>query len=561
MTKPNGAMNGHGPIKPDDDKDKLPEVHITSLNDKDEKDELPITHYIKHGHEDHGHENGGFDPDECPDGLRSPALSRRGTWMKTRSRKNSMKSIKSRASSLLSLKSIKDMMTKETIMTIWIQSALPFLIAGLGSIGAGVALNQAQQFALFVNIPQMIGLSTPIMGLKGNLDMTFASRLATMSHQGKLDTWSGIKKRVPINMMLVQAQAIIISFFATAITLALSAIQNALHIQGAPSMDSLGSHIPLMIATGLLTICTSCGVMDTVMATMVIVSRRKNVNPDNITAPIAASMGDLACMCLLVAYGSVLYIPYNSNASWKMVPSIIVIIAIIGLWPFWLYKCLQDEKCRAMLKTSWFSLIASAVFSACGGFILQICINSFPEMSLYQPLMAGIAGNRVAVQSSRIASRLFTHHTSGELPKGNTLWKYTSVLRCYFSKDDDSGAARLLLATAVPFQAIFVSLTYLVSYLLHKAGVINPLPMINWQFTLGYLAAAFVQIFILLYCCQFLVFAMWRYKVDPDLHSIPILTGMGDLFGTTWAALAFIILYQITPSSIRTCWDADVKCS
>ncbi|CAJ0566719.1 unnamed protein product, partial [Mesorhabditis spiculigera] len=284
MTVPNGGAP-HDNEK-DDAHDKLPEIHLAA-------DGLPpMHHYIKH-HEDHGHENGAFDDD----GLKSPPLSRRGTWMKTRSRRNSLKSLRSRASSIV--ESIKDVMSKETIMTIWIQSALPFLIAGLGSIGAGVALNQAQQFPLFVKIPQMIALSTPIMGLKGNLDMTFASRLATMSHQGKLDTWDGIKKRVPINMMLVQAQAMVISFFATALTLALSAIQNAVGVAGAPSMDSIGVHIPLMIATGLMTICTSCGVMDTVMATMVIVSRRKNVNPDNITAPIAASMGDLACMCLL----------------------------------------------------------------------------------------------------------------------------------------------------------------------------------------------------------------------------------------------------------------------
>ncbi|CAJ0566722.1 unnamed protein product, partial [Mesorhabditis spiculigera] len=412
-------------------------------------------------------------------------------------------------------------------------------------------------FRFFVKIPQMIALSTPIMGLKGNLDMTFASRLATMSHQGKLDTWDGIKKRVPINMMLVQAQAMVISFFATALTLALSAIQNAVGVAGAPSMDSIGVHIPLMIATGLMTICTSCGVMDTVMATMVIVSRRKNVNPDNITAPIAASMGDLACMCLLVAYGSLLFIPYSNDSSWRMIPSIVLAIVIMCTWPYWMYKCLQDEKCRTMLKTSWFSLIGSAMFSACGGFILQICVNSFPEMSLYQPLMAGIAGNRVAVQSSRIASLLYRDHKPGELPEGRSLWHYLSPWRCYLSKDTDAGAARLLLATAVPFQAIFVSLTYLVSYILHKSGVIDPLPMINWQFTLGYLIAAFVQILILLWCCQLIVFAMWRFKMDPDLHAIPILTGMGDLFGTTWAAVTYVILYQLTPSSIRTTFDPN----
>lgn len=60
-----------------------------------------------------------------------------------------------------------------------------------------------------------------------------------------------------------------------------------------------------------------------------------------------------------------------------------------------------------------------------------------------------------------------------------------------------------------------------------------------------YLAAACVQVFILLYLAQIIIFWMWRLKVDPDNSAIPYLTALGDLIGTGLLALAFYTLYII----------------
>lgn len=50
---------------------------------------------------------------------------------------------------------------------------------------------------------------------------------------------------------------------------------------------------------------------------------------------------------------------------------------------------------------------------------------------------------------------------------------------------------------------------------------------------------------LLLYIAHIIVHAMWKWKIDPDNSSIPYLTALGDLLGSSLLALAFIFLMSI----------------
>ena len=54
-----------------------------------------------------------------------------------------------------------------------------------------------------------------------------------------------------------------------------------------------------------------------------------------------------------------------------------------------------------------------------------------------------------------------------------------------------------------------------------------------------------LQVSILLYVGHVMLHAMWRKKIDPDNSASPLLTALGDLLGTGFLALAFVILYQL----------------
>ena len=55
----------------------------------------------------------------------------------------------------------------------------PFLVAGLGMVGAGLVLDIVQHWKVFEEIHELFILVPALLGLKGNLEMTLASRLST----------------------------------------------------------------------------------------------------------------------------------------------------------------------------------------------------------------------------------------------------------------------------------------------------------------------------------------------------------------------------------------------
>ena len=57
---------------------------------------------------------------------------------------------------------------------------LPFLVAGAGMVGAGLVLDTVQHWSVFVSVPEIFILVPALLGLKGNLEMTLASRLSTL---------------------------------------------------------------------------------------------------------------------------------------------------------------------------------------------------------------------------------------------------------------------------------------------------------------------------------------------------------------------------------------------
>lgn len=60
-----------------------------------------------------------------------------------------------------------------------LQATIPFLIAGCGTVCAGLLLDAVQRWQLFARIPEMNVIVTPLLGMKGNLEMTLGSRLST----------------------------------------------------------------------------------------------------------------------------------------------------------------------------------------------------------------------------------------------------------------------------------------------------------------------------------------------------------------------------------------------
>jgi len=96
----------------------------------------------------------------------------------------------------------------------------------------------------------------------------------------------------------------------------------------------------------------------------------------------------------------------------------------------------------------------------------------------------------------------------------------------------NASMARVLLALAIPGHIIFI----IAICSLETLGVPSVL------FVLFYLIAALCQVAVLLYLCQILVYSMWSKGTDPDNAAIPYLTAIGDLLGTAFLAMSFLVL-------------------
>ena len=68
---------------------------------------------------------------------------------------------------------------QESFCSITLEIMFPFIIAGLGMVGAGIVLDFVQHWPVFETVNELFILVPALLGLKGNLEMTLASRLST----------------------------------------------------------------------------------------------------------------------------------------------------------------------------------------------------------------------------------------------------------------------------------------------------------------------------------------------------------------------------------------------
>jgi solute carrier family 41 len=164
---------------------------------------------------------------------------------------------------------------------------------------------------------------------------------------------------------------------------------------------------------------------------------------------------------------------------------------------------------------------------SCGGIILEITSRRFEAMELYQPIINGVGGSLVSVQASRLSTYFHLYCKPGELPPKADLSPGNicqSPVFVFFKAGINSTAARVLLSLVIPGHLIFLTVTYFVS----SNAQSSPL------FVTVYEGAAIIQVASLLYLCQVVVNVVWFRKGDPDLFAIPVMTALGDLFGTVF---------------------------
>ncbi|KAH7947209.1 hypothetical protein HPB52_008239 [Rhipicephalus sanguineus] len=381
--------------------------------------------------------------------------------------------------------------TPESLWSVAVQVFVPFLIAGFGTVGAGLVLDVIQHWKVFQKVSELFILVPALLGLKGNLEMTLASRLSTQANLGKMDTSTEQWRMATGNLALLQCQATVVGFLASLFAMVMGWI---------PEGVFNWRHALLLCASSLLTASVASLALGLVMIGVVIGSRKCHVNPDNVATPIAASL--------------------EVHQTWLVV---VVLVAVALLLPLWGMLACANPHTQEVL------------YTGVGGCILDFAVSRFHGIAVFQPVINGVGGNLVAVQASRISTFLHQRATLGFLPASDPS-VCLNPFSAFFGKSVHARTARVLLLMVVPGHLVF---TYGIRLL--KAGHTSVTPI----FLMVYLTAAVLQVLLLLYVAHVMVHWMWSRAVDPDNSAIPYLTALGDLAGTALLALSFLLLDAI----------------
>ncbi|CAF4622171.1 unnamed protein product, partial [Rotaria sp. Silwood2] len=111
---------------------------------------------------------------------------------------------------------------QEKWYTVASQLVFPFMIAGFGMVAAGLLLEHVKELKVFREITEIYILVPALLDLKGNLEMTLASRLSTQANIGNMDKICKFKSLFIGNIVLIQLQAIVIGFLAAIVSIFIS---------------------------------------------------------------------------------------------------------------------------------------------------------------------------------------------------------------------------------------------------------------------------------------------------------------------------------------------------
>ena len=376
------------------------------------------------------------------------------------------------------------------------------IISCVGFVGSGYVLDTTQHWPVFAEISLFYIAIPMLLGLKGNLDMTLASRLSTASHMGILQDPQRQRQIIISSLALVQVQAIVSTIITAAISLLFGLVSKGDMIDG--------SKVLILLSSALLTMSVSALLLGISTCVLIVCSLHFSIDPDNIATPIVSSLGDFITMIFLAIFASGmkdLTIGDNGTAA----PSILLIVSHFILFLVCYRVAAADELCKPILRSGWPPIVLGLGISQIAGMILEQNVQDYEGIAVLVPFINGVGGSMGAIFASRLCSSMHMNKTED--------FKTISVT---------------LLTGNIVLQGAFL-------LLVHFGGLGHVL--MEWEIVSLYMVSSTAQVFFVLLFTRWLVALLYQRHIDPDNYAIPILTAIADVIGTGLLVFSFSLVY------------------
>uniref|UniRef100_A0A4W5RWJ0 Solute carrier family 41 member n=1 Tax=Hucho hucho TaxID=62062 RepID=A0A4W5RWJ0_9TELE len=268
--------------------------------------------------------------------------------------------------------------TSESVRSMVLQILVPFLLAGLGTVSAGMLPDVVPHWEVFQRVTEIFILVPSIV------------HTGCMVNVGKMETAREKWSLIIGNLAQKQMQATVLGLLA-----ALAAVVLAWVLEG----EMFLSHTALLCSASVAMVFMASMLQGMIVVGVIIGCKRIGINPDNVANPIAASFGDLITLACLSQglYECIEYYPYVSY---------LVCLIFLCLTHLWVVVSSRNaasftafESCELYGNT----MLQFVFFSSIGGLILDTTVSdpNMVGMIVYTPVMNRVGENLVVPEDRR----------------------------------------------------------------------------------------------------------------------------------------------------------------
>ena len=346
---------------------------------------------------------------------------------------------------------------------------------------------------LMIEYPIILVVLPGLMGLRGNIFGSLSSRFTTALYLGEMRP-SLRDKKVVENIYL----SVILSLLPILI----------LWIVGTLKIPDLHTNVVALLILIASTIAVSL-MLGYSTAIVTIIPFRKGIDPDLMAAPLITSIADVLTIPMLIAF--LLLFEYNE-------PFFLISLMIFLIILFYMSYGYRIN--RRVFFEIFGILTVLAIISSASGALLESYskwIYKAAILSVIYPAILDSLGNYGAIVAARTSTKLHL----GEFRGLFDVKIFLDVLS--------------LLTTGIVISSGIHVLGYVITVFILKKVVVFYLP-----FIISYV----ILLFFIMILSSILASVFHRFGFDPDNVSIPTITTISDLIGTTYTVIiAYIMLH------------------